>query len=98
MKEILSFAQGMKVPIRPLRFHKGIMMDHLPFSQLGIPSFSLTGISKEGWHLHTTRDALSLVDQEGLAEAVRLVLAVIASLKTREGSVKIDLTSSFAQF
>jgi hypothetical protein len=98
MKEILSFAQGMKVPIRPLRFHKGIMMDHLPFGPLGIPSFSLTGISKEGWHLHTTRDALSLVDQEGLAEAVKLVLAVIASLKTREGSVKIDLTSSFAQF
>jgi Peptidase family M28 len=83
LKEIFAIAREKGIDLRPLRFHKGIMMDHLPFSHLGIPSLSLTSISTEGWHLHTPRDTFSLVQPEGLAEMERLVLALIESIATR---------------
>ena len=83
LKEIFAIAREKGIDLRPLRFHKGIMMDHLPFSHLGIPSLSLTSISTEGWHLHTPRDTSSLVQPEGLAEMERLVLTMIESMATR---------------
>jgi Zn-dependent M28 family amino/carboxypeptidase len=83
LKEVHALAREKGIDLRALRFHKGIMMDHLPFSHLGISSLSLTSISTEGWHLHTPRDTFSLVQPEGLAEMERLVLALIESMATR---------------
>ncbi len=74
--------------LRPLRFHKGILIDHLPFGQSQIPSLSLASVSTEGWHLHTPRDAFSLVQQEGLLEMEVLVLALVDSMAISSPGVK----------
>ncbi|HSB05845.1 MAG TPA: M28 family peptidase [Thermodesulfobacteriota bacterium] len=86
LKEVVAFAREKGIDLRPLRFHQGIMMDHLPFSHLGIASLSLTSISTEGWHVHTPRDTFSRVQPGGLAEMERLVLALIESMATRASS------------
>ena len=79
--QMVAVASEMRIPIRPLRFYRGVMMDHLPFVRLGIPAISLTGISTEGWHLHTPGDTFSLLQEEGLAEAIEIIFALSSSPK-----------------
>ncbi len=80
LKQALSLAREKGMSLQSLRFHKGILMDHLPFCQLQIPSLSLTSVSTEGWHLHTPRDSFSLVQPEGLVEMEGFVLALVDSM------------------
>jgi len=87
--EILRFARDRGLALRPLRFHKGVMMDHLPFARLGIPSVSFTSISTEGWHLHSSRDTLALVRSEGLTEMVNWTLALVGALSTQNPQRKM---------
>ncbi len=82
LRQILSFAIEKEVPLQPFCLYGGILMDHLPFCQLGIPSVGLTSISSEGWHLHTPRDTFSRVEPEGLVEMEEFILALTGSLAT----------------
>ena len=81
LRRIRRIAKKRGIPLRVLPFHKGILMDHLPFSQLNIPYLSLTSISKEGWHIHTVRDRCSGVQKEGLEEMGEMILGLIGSLE-----------------
>ena len=81
LRQVLKVAQEKGIRLQTLPFHKGVLMDHLPFCQLGIPSISLTSISREGWHLHTQRDRFSLIQKEGLAEMGGLILGLVESLE-----------------
>jgi hypothetical protein len=80
-RQVLKVAHEEGIRLQTLPFHKGILMDHLPFCQLGVPSVSLTSISREGWHLHTQRDRFSLIQREGLAEMGGLILGLVESLE-----------------
>jgi len=82
LTQALSLAKAKGISLQPLRFHKGILMDHLPFCQLQIPSLSLTSVSTEGWYLHTPRDSFSLVQPEGMVEMEEFVLASVDSMAT----------------
>jgi hypothetical protein len=84
LAEALGFARENGFLLRKIPFLKGIMMDHLPFSRAGIPALSLTSVSGEGWHLHTPRDRVSLLDEKGLAEMGNLLLATVQWLDTRK--------------
>jgi len=68
--------------LRRLPFLKGIMMDHLAFAP-AIPAVSLTSIYGEGWHIHTPRDTLALVQSEGLEAMGSLLLAVFELFESR---------------
>lgn len=81
-RQILSIASEKKISLQPLRFYGGILMDHLPYCQLGIPSVGLTSISSEGWRLHTPRDTFSRVEPEGLVEMEEFILALTGPLAT----------------
>jgi len=81
LRRVHEVAQEKGIRLQRLPFHRGILMDHLPFCSLGIPSISLTSISREGWHLHTQRDRFCLVKKEGLIEMGRLILDLIESFE-----------------
>jgi hypothetical protein len=81
LSRIRMIAKEKGICLRTLPFHKGILMDHLPFCHFSIVSFSLTSISKEGWQIHTTKDQFPLVQKEGLGEMGELILGLIESLK-----------------
>jgi Zn-dependent M28 family amino/carboxypeptidase len=82
LTEVLMFAREKGFYLRKIPFLKGIMMDHLPFGRVGIPALSLTSVSKEGWHLHTQRDRFSHLDERGLAEMGKFLLATVQWLET----------------
>ena len=82
VKEVLACSRERGIPLRPLPFLKGIMMDHLPFCHFGIPAISFTSVSNEGWYLHTRQDRFSLVQKEGLAEMGKLIVALVDSLRS----------------
>lgn len=82
---IRMIAEEKGIRLRALPFHKGILMDHLPFCHLHIPSFSLTSISKEGWYIHTAKDQFPLVQKEGLEEMGELISCLIESLEIENG-------------
>jgi hypothetical protein len=82
LTEVLKFAREKGFYLRKIPFLKGIMMDHLSFSRVGIPALSLTSVSGEGWHLHTQRDRFSLLDERGLEEMGKFLLAAIQWLET----------------
>lgn len=82
LAEILGFARKKGFFLRKIPFLRGVMMDHLPFSRAGIPALSLTNVSGEGWHLHTQRDKFSLLDERGLEEMGKLLVAVVQCLET----------------
>ena len=82
LTEVLMFARDKGFYLRKIPFRKGIMMDHLPFSHGGIPALSLTSVSGEGWHLHTQRDRFSLLDERGLEEMGKFLLATVQWLET----------------
>jgi Zn-dependent M28 family amino/carboxypeptidase len=82
LAEVLGFAREKDLFLRKIPFLKGIMMDHLPFGCVGIPAFSLTSVLGEGWHLHTRRDRFSLLDERGLEEAGKFLLATVQRLET----------------
>jgi hypothetical protein len=91
LRQVLKVVQEKGIRLQTLPFHKGILMDHLPFCYLRIPSISLTSISREGWHLHTHRDRFCLIHKEGLVEMGRLVLGLIESLeigRRKENGIK----------
>jgi hypothetical protein len=71
------FAREKGFSLRKIPFLKGVMMDHLPFARVGIPALSLTSVSGEGWHLHTQRDRFSLLDDRGLEEMGKFLLATV---------------------
>jgi len=77
LAEILGFGRKKGFFLRKIPFLKGIMMDHLPFSRAGIPALSLSSVSGEGWHLHTQRDRFSLLDERGLEEMGKFLLATV---------------------
>jgi hypothetical protein len=81
VSRIRKIADENGIFLRTLPFHKGILMDHLPFCHLSIPSLSLTSISKEGWQVHTVKDQFPLVQKEGLGEMGELILGLIESLE-----------------
>ena len=83
--ELSTLAHGKGIRLCSLPFLRGILMDHLPFGSLGIPSISLTSVQKEGWYLHTARDRSSLIRKEGLEAMGNSVWAAIQSLEGREG-------------
>ena len=82
LTEVLMFAREKGFYLRKIPFLKGIMMDHLPFGRVGIPALSLTSVSGEGWHLHTQRDRFSLLDDRGLEEMGKFLLATVQWLET----------------
>jgi Zn-dependent M28 family amino/carboxypeptidase len=82
LAEVLGFAGKKGFFLRKIPFLKGIMMDHLPFDRAGIPALSLTSVSGEGWHLHTRRDRFSLLDERGLEEMGKFLLAMVQWLET----------------
>ena len=82
LTEVLMFAREKGFYLRKIPFLKGIMMDHLPFGHVGIPALSLTSVSGEGWHLHTQRDRFSLLDDRGLEEMGKFLLATVQWLET----------------
>ena len=82
LSEVLMFAREKGFYLRKIPFLKGIMMDHLPFDRVGVPALSLTSVSKEGWHLHTQRDRFSLLDERGLEEMGKFLLATVQWLET----------------
>ncbi len=82
LTEVLMFAREKDFYLRKIPFLKGIMMDHLPFDRVGVPALSLTSVSKEGWHLHTQRDRFSLLDERGLEEMGKFLLATVQWLET----------------
>jgi hypothetical protein len=75
----IAAKKGIRIRRQPLL--KGIWMDHLPFCHFGISAISLSGIGREGWHIHTSRDKLNLVQEEGLAEIEELLEGVIESFE-----------------
>jgi hypothetical protein len=83
LTELLMFAREKGFSLRKIPFLKGVMMDHLPFARVGIPALSLTSVSGEGWHLHTPRDRFSLLDERGLEEMGKFLLATVQWLDTR---------------
>ncbi len=76
-----SIAQAGGLRLRVLPFHKGILMDHLPFGQDKVPAVSLTGVFEEGVHLHTARDRLALLQREALEEIGQFLVLTLKSLK-----------------
>jgi len=82
LTEVLMFAREKGFYLRKIPFLKGIMMDHLPFGRIDIPALSLTSVSGEGWHLHTQRDRFSLLDDRGLEEMGKFLLATVQWLET----------------
>jgi Peptidase family M28 len=76
-----SLAQAAGLPLRVLPFHKGILMDHLPFGRDKIPAVSLTSVLKEGVHLHTARDRLALLQREALGEIGQFLVLTLGNLK-----------------
>jgi len=82
LTEVLMFAREKGFYLRKIPFLKGIMMDHLPFGRVGIPALGLTSVSGEGWHLHTQRDRFSLLDERGLEEMGKFLLATVQWLET----------------
>ncbi len=93
LTEVLMFAREKGFYLRKIPFLKGIMMDHLPFGRVGIPALSLTSVSGEGWHLHTQRDRFSLLDERGLAEMGKFLLATVQWLETTKTKIACQLTS-----
>jgi aminopeptidase-like protein len=94
LRQVYKVAQEKGIRLQNLPFHRGILMDHLPFCSLGIPSISLSSISREGWHLHTQRDRFCLVQKEGLVEMGRLILGLIESLeieRRKNNGIKIKM-------
>jgi hypothetical protein len=51
-------------------------------SGVGIPALSLTSVSGDGWRLHTPRDRFSLLDERGLEEMGKFLLATVQWLDT----------------
>jgi hypothetical protein len=82
LTEVLMLAREKGFFLRRIPFLKGIMMDHHPFGHVGIPAISLTSVSGEGWHLHTQRDRFSLLDESGLEEMGKFLLATVQWLET----------------
>ena len=80
--ELIKMSRTRGLQLRRLPFLKGIMMDHLAFAPM-IPAVSLTSIYGEGWHIHTPRDILALVQAEGLGAMGRLLLAVLESFESK---------------
>jgi hypothetical protein len=76
--ELIKISRTRGLQLRRLPFLRGIMMDHLAFAP-AIPAVSLTSIFGEGWHIHTSRDTLALVQAEGLEAMGSLILAVMGS-------------------
>jgi hypothetical protein len=74
--EIIGMSRAKGLEVRRLPFLRGIMMDHLAFGPV-IPAVSLTSIYGEGWHIHTSRNTLALVQAEGLKAMGSLVLAIL---------------------
>jgi hypothetical protein len=85
LKRLRHLAEEQGFDLRPIPFLKGILMDHLPFSRVGIPSVSFTSVFKEGWYLHTARDQRGLLKDEGLGEMGRWILTVVRSLERTGG-------------
>jgi hypothetical protein len=78
LRELIKMSRKRGLELRRLPFLRGIMMDHLAFAP-AIPAVSLTSIYGEGWHIHTPRDTLALVQSEGLEAMGTLLLAVFES-------------------
>jgi hypothetical protein len=81
LRELIKIGRRRGLQLRRLPFLKGIMMDHLAFDP-AIPAVSLTSIYGEGWHIHTPRDTLDLVQAEGLEAMGNLLLAVFDSFES----------------
>ena len=82
LNEIVRMSRAKGLEVRRLPFLRGIMMDHLAFGPV-IPAVSLTSIYGEGWHIHTSRDTLALVQADGLEAMGRLLLSVVESFKSK---------------
>ena len=82
LRELIKMSRKRGLELRRLPFLKGIMMDHLAFAP-AIPAVSLTSIYGEGWHIHTPRDTLALVQSEGLEAMGSLLLAVFELFESR---------------
>jgi hypothetical protein len=82
LTEVLMLARKKGFYLRKIPFLKGIMMDHLSFGRIDIPALSLTSVSGEGWHLHTQRDRFSLLDERGLEEMGKFLLATVQWLES----------------
>ena len=76
-----NLAQAAGFPLRALPFHKGILMDHLPFGRNKVPAVSLTSVFKEGLHLHTPQDRLALLQREALEEIGQFLVLTLRNLK-----------------
>ena len=83
LKEIVRMSRAKGFVLRRLPFLRGIMMDHLAFAST-IPAVSLTSIFGEGWHIHTSRDTLALVQGEGLEAMGSLLLAILEFVGSRK--------------
>jgi hypothetical protein len=68
-----------KLPSWPV--FSGLMMDHIPFKSHGFKAVSLGSVSKEAFKIHTYKDTVDLINQEGIEEAGIIVREVIEGLK-----------------
>jgi hypothetical protein len=60
-------------------FSFGIMMDHQAFLEKGYPAVSLACASRKILKVHTARDTADLLEEEGMEEAGKFILAWIQS-------------------
>lgn len=60
----------------------GLMMDHIPFRSQGFKAVTLACVStKEAFKIHTHKDTVDIISQEGIEEAGIIVREVIEGLK-----------------
>jgi len=78
---IKKTSQKLSIRSTPFIILPGLMMDHIPFVNLGLCAVSLCCVSEKSFMIHTKKDTLGLLEENGLDEVVNLIKSLIKELE-----------------
>lgn len=61
----------------------GVMFDHIPFERHGLDALTLTSVGSASWYVHTVRDTVDQLDEEGFRQGGAVALRVIDLLSAQ---------------
>lgn len=73
-------ARDASVPLRRMPLGVGLLADHVPFAEAGIPVASLLARGRGTSRIHTPADAAGLLDDSAFESAGRVILAAVDTL------------------
>ena len=77
---LVAAAKAASLPVRRIPLGVGLLADHVPFVEAGIPCASLLARGRGTSRIHTTGDSADLLDDAGFEAAGKVVLGAVERL------------------